>query len=539
MSVEVFATIVLLGLVPVGALAFSARRLASAVFATVVVGLYFLLPPPAFAVVGTILFVLVLGAPLFVTLGVFTILCLYLLSPYYQTLESYELIAERIFSLTDKNVLLAIPFFVVAGAVMTAGGIARRIVDFADAIVGGLPGGLAAAAVLACMFFAAISGSSPVTVIAIGSIMYPALVAKGYPKDFSLGLVTASGSLGILIPPSIPMIVYAVVVGGSMQVDVADLFMAGVTPGLLIGGILIAYSVWTGVRRPSFSWRTLRAPDPRLVLTRFRDGFWALLLPVLILGGIYPLFGGRALFTPTEAAASAVAYAFFVELLVHRELEWRHVPEVLAESGVLMGSLLTIIVMSFAFNHFLVEQKVVDAATVWMTNLDLGRLGFLLLLNLLLLVIGCLMDVLSAILIVAPLVAPIAAGYQIAPLHLAIVFVVNLEIGYLTPPIGLNLFVSSSLFKAPVGRVIRATVPFTLLMLLGLAAIVAYEPIAGGLPRVLSGGSWSTPGVGELEEGAAREADIQSLEELMNEAAVDVEPAATDAPPEGGEEEDR
>jgi C4-dicarboxylate transporter DctM subunit len=489
-TIQVFDVLLLLALVAGGGLAFSKNRAAAAVFAGFSVSLYFLASPSVFTVLGLVLLLLILSTPLFVTIGVLTFGCLYFLSADYQEFDAFELVIGKIFGLTDQNVLLAIPFFVVAGSVMTAGGIARRIVDFADALIGWLPGGMAAVAVLSCMFFAAISGSSPVTVIAIGSIMMPALVEKGYGEKFSLGLVTTAGSLGILIPPSIPMIIYAIMVSGVMSVNVADLFMAGIGPGLLIGGLLIAYSVIRGIRRPDFSWRELKPPSLRLIFKRFVEGFWALLLPVVVLGGIYPIFGDKGIFTPTEAAALAVVYAFVVELFIHREIKPKAIPPLLFESAVLMGSLLGILVMSFSLNHFLVEEQIPDAAVAWMTSLDLDRVTFLIILNIFLLLIGCLMDIVSAILIVAPLVAPIAAGFGIDPLHLGIIFVVNLEIGYLTPPIGLNLFVSATLFSKPIGFVIRAVASFTAIMLLGLVIITWAEPIAGGIPRVLNGGEF-------------------------------------------------
>jgi C4-dicarboxylate transporter DctM subunit len=518
-TLAVFDLLLLLVLAAAGALAFSKKRVGSAIFAAIAVALYFGLSPAAFAVIGTILLLLVLGTPLFVTIGLITLVCFYFLATEYRHFTDYNLIIEKIFGLTDKNVLLAIPFFVVAGSVMTTGGIARRIIDFADALIGWLPGGLAAAAVLSCMFFAAISGSSPVTVIAIGSIMYPALVKHGYSEKFSCGLVTSAGSLGILIPPSIPMIIYAIVVSGVMSVNVADLFIAGVLPGFLIGGLLILYAVYHGATRPDFSWKELKPPSLARIGKSFADGFWALLLPVIVLGGIYPLFGPTGLFTPTEAAAVAVAYAFAVELLIHRELTMAKIPALLWESAVLMGSLLGIMIMSFALNHYLVDQQIPDEAVAWMTRLDLDRTTFLLAVNLFLLAIGCFMDIISAILIVAPLVAPIAYRFGIDPIHLGIIFVVNLEIGYLTPPIGLNLFVSASLFKKPIGFVIRAIAVFTAVMLFGLALITWYEPIAGGLPRLVNGQPFS--GVEKAAVASPDEvktstaAGVQSIEDLM------------------------
>ena len=493
MSVGVFNILLLLVLVLAGTTAFSKKRPASAAFAGFAGLLYFVLAPKIFAVLGTILLLIVLGTPLFVTVGLLTLVCYYFGADEYRSFDSYELIIEEIFTLTDKNVLLAIPFFVVAGSLMTAGGIARRLVDLADALIGWLPGGLAAAAVLACIFFAAISGSSPTTVIAIGTIMMPALVKHGYDDQFSLGLVTSAGSLGILIPPSIPMIIYAIMVGGIMSVNVADLFLAGLIPGFLIGGLLIGYSIYHGVRRPDFSWSKVKAPSLKLLGERFVKGIWALLLPVLVLGGIYPIFGPTGIFTATEAAAVAVVYALVIELFVHRELEWKKIPGLLRESAVLMGSLLGILIMSFALNKFLVDQNIPDAAVEWMNSLDLTKLSFLVLLNIFLLLIGCLMDIISAIMIVAPLVAPIAASFGISPIHLGIIFVVNLEIGYLTPPIGINLFVSATLFKRPIGFVMKSVVTFMLLMLVGLMLITWFEPISGGLPRLMAGKSFMTP----------------------------------------------
>ncbi len=522
-----FRGLLLLVLVVAGASAFSNKRTAATVFSGFSVALYLFASPEAFTVIGTILLLVVMSTPLFVTLGVLTFVCFYFLAAEYQDFSSYELVIEKIFTLTDKNVLLAIPYFVVAGSIMTKGGIARRTVEVADALVGWLPGGLAAAAVLSCMFFAAISGSSPVTVIAIGSIMMPALVKNGYDERFSLGLVTSAGSLGILIPPSIPMIVYAIMVSGTMSVDVADLFLAGVMPGLLIGGLLIAYSVYHGATRPDFSWSTVKPPKLSLIYEKLRDGIWALLLPVIILGGIYPIFGPRGLFTPTEAAAVAVVYAFVVEVFIHREMSLRAIPELLVESTVMMGALLIILILSFALNHFMVDQAIPDAAVEWMTSLELSRGEFLLLLNIFLLLIGCLMDIMSAIMIVAPLVAPIAESFGISAVHLGIIFVVNLEIGYLTPPIGLNLFVSATLFDKSIGYVIRSIVSFTGLMLIGLAIVTWAEPASMGLVRVLRDepfmGVPAEPPAELDDEDEDEDEDeddegVQSIQDLMRQA---------------------
>ena len=530
MSPDEYKGILLVVLLVAGLRAFSAKKPVAVVFAGVVLSLYVWASAGAFIVIGTIFLLLTLSTPLFVTLGVLTFICFFFLATEYQDFAEYQLIIEKIFTLTDKNVLLAIPYFIIAGSLMTAGGIARRIVEVADALVGWLPGGMAAAAVLSCMFFAAISGSSPVTVIAIGSIMMPALVKSGYDDKFSLGLVTSAGSLGILIPPSIPMIIYAIMVAGTMAVNVADLFLAGIGPGLIIGGLLIAYSVYHGATRPDFAWSNLKAPSAKVVLDKVLNGFWALLLPVIILGGIYPIFGPRGLFTPTEAAAVAVVYAFIVEMFIHRELHLRKLPALLVESTVMMGTLLIILILSFALNHYLVDQQIPDAAVEWMTSLDLDRVQFLLLLNVFLLLIGCLMDIMSAIMIVAPLVAPVAESFGISAVHLGIIFVVNLEIGYLTPPIGLNLFVSASLFDRSIGYIIRSVIPFTLLMLVGLAIVTWFEPASVGVVRVLHGEPFlatpertSQPAADDDDvdddDSPASPEGVKSLQQLMEEAA--------------------
>lgn len=455
-----------------------------------------------------------LGAPLFVIIGVLAAMCfaLYGEPSVYDTSQcttldpeaicGFDIFPAKMADLTTKNVLLAIPFFVVSGAIMSAGDIANRLVAFARALVGWLPGGLAVATVGGCIFFAAISGSSPVTVIAIGSMMYPALCKAGYDSRFSMGLVTTAGSLGILIPPSIPMLVFAIVAGGRVPLDVGELFMAGIVPGLFIGLLLSLYGAYVAKR----SGQTERTPFTlEQVLIRFREGFWAVMLPVLILGGIY-----SGIFTPTEAAAVSVIYALVVELAIHREIGLQHLPKILSESAVMMGTLLIIMALAFGLNDFLVEEKIPDLAVEVIRSMNLSPVQFLLIINLMLLLVGALMDSISAIMIIAPLLKPIADQLGIDPVHLGIIFIVNLEIGYLTPPIGINLFVASSVFQKPLGEVIRSVVPFIVLMFVGLG-IVTYvpslslgpvnvllrdKPFYEPLPEVDEGGQVVRPGGG-------------------------------------------
>lgn len=411
----------------------------------------------------------VLGMPLFVIIGVLAMLCFLLIGEDFRGYETLDLLPDKAADMMSKNVLLAIPFFVVSGSIMSAGGIAQRLVDFARALVGWMPGGLAIAAVFSCVIFAAISGSSPVTVIAIGSMMYPQLVKAGYDRRFTLGLVTSGGSLGILIPPSIPMLVYAIVASNAQSIDVAELFLAGVVPGLMIGLLMAGRSMFNAeqVERETF--------DLKVVFQRLRDGIWAVSLPVVILGGIY-----SGVFTPTEAAAVSVIYALVVELLIHRDISAKDIPQILTEAVVNMGTILIIMALAFGLNAFLVEEMIPERIVVWILARDLTPITFLLIVNVFLLLVGALMDSISAILIIAPLLAPIGVQLGIDPVHLGIIFIVNLEIGYLTPPIGINLFVASSVFRQPIGEVARGVIPFIGLMMIGLVAVTYIPTISLG-----------------------------------------------------------
>ncbi len=424
------------------------------------------------------LLLLASGEYLFVVIGIATACCVWFLGD-----QIMQGIASDVFNSVNKEVLLAIPFFIVAGGIVTKGKIAQRLVDLAKAMIGWIPGGLALTAVLACMFFAAISGSSPVTLIAIGSMLFPAMVKEGYSERFSMGVLSTGGTLGIIIPPSIPMIVYSIMVSDSLKrledlgeevgamhsASVTNLFIAGVIPGLLLGGLLAAYAMLYGIRSGAG-----RIPFSMKVLGRaFYQGIWALLLPVLILGGIY---GGY--FTATESAAVAVVYALFVELVFHRELKIRQIPDILVEAAELMGQLFPILVLAAAFNMFLTMEEIPQSAAERLSELVTSKVGFLILVNIFLFIVGCVMDIMSAILIFAPLLAPMIARFGIDPVHFGIIFIVNLEIGYLTPPMGINLFVASGLFKKPITEVMRAILPFVGLLLLGLGLITYFPQIS-------------------------------------------------------------
>jgi C4-dicarboxylate transporter, DctM subunit len=422
-------------------------------------------------IVLVVLGLVLLGSPLFVVIGGLALSCFAAFPVDPSTFDSFQNFAthvnliEGVVQLGEKKELVAIPFFMIAGAIMSQGAIARRLVDVANACFGWLPGGLALSTIAACMFFAAISGSSPVTVITIGAIMLPALTAAGYSGNLSLGLLTSAGSLGIIIPPSIPMIVYAIFSSSAgAKVDIEDLFVAGIGPGLLIGLLLGGYCIVMsrGVAREPF--------DAKRLADAVLDGVWALFLPVFILGGIY-----TGVFNATEASAISVVLALVIEIWIHRSIAIRDLPAVLGETSVLMGSILIIVGVAFGFSEFMAMKEVPLAIVDWMIGLELTPISFVLLLNVLLLLVGCLMDIISATILFVPLVAPIAGLCGFDPVHVGLIFIVNLEIGYLTPPLGLNLFVASTYFGKPFGEVIRSVLPFLGILVISLG-IVTYVP---------------------------------------------------------------
>lgn len=515
-----FSLLKLLAFIAVAALAglaYRQRRVGLLIWLGILTSLFIFTGKVAFLVFAIILGSLLLGLPLFVLMGGIGIMCIALL-----TTNDLAIAVRKVLELAGKEVLLAIPFFVVAGELMTQGSLARRLIDFMRAAFGWIPGGLAVSAVAGCVFFAAISGSSPVTVVAIGSIMVPALLKAKYPKDFSIGLLTTAGSLGILIPPSIPMIIYSIMVSGSTPVDPTELFVAGIVPGLMIGALLALYSVTQGVRfkipREPFSvpglWKATR------------EGFWSLLLPIIILGGIY-----SGIFTATEASAVSVVYALVVEVFIHGEMDRKKLLSVAENSMTVMGSLLIIIALALTLNYVLVDQEVPERMVDALKAANLSKLGFLVFVNIMLLVVGMFMDIMSAILIIAPMLAPMAAAVGVDPIHMGIIFIVNLEIGYLTPPVGLNLFVSSTLFKESIGFVIRAVAPTLGIMLVSLG-LVAYVPsLSVGLVEALRNEpKLEAPAAGAARPEAPANTGEKSLQELMNSNKPKADPARGEAP---------
>ncbi len=411
---------------------------------------------------------LFLGVPIAVILGITTLVSLVFFSS-----TPLTIITQQLFNALDQFVLLAIPFFILAGAVMTRGGIARRLIAFVNALVGWFPGGLAMAGILACIFFAAISGSSPATVVAIGSIMIPALVKAGYGEKFSLGLITVSGSLGIVIPPSIPMILYCLV----MNVSVAEIFMAGVMPGLLIGFCLMVYTFFVAKKK---NWRIEQKASLSLLIQTGKDGIWALLLPFIVLGGIY-----SGVFTPTEAAAVSVVYALFVEMVIYREFGLKDLTGVCQEAAILSACLLFILSCAMTFIWLLTAEQVPhQLADIIILYIDSPWM-FLLTVNILFLILGCFMDDVSAMLVLAPLFLETLNRYGIDLVHFGIVMVLNIQMGMLTPPFGLNLFVASGITKEPIIKIARGVAPFLVIMLACLMLVTYIPWISLALPNWL------------------------------------------------------
>lgn len=369
-------------------------------------------------------------------------------------------VVEDMWIALDKEVLLSIPLFLICGAVMGRGAIAARLIEIMTALTAPLPGGMAIATVMTCAVFAAISGSSAVTLIAVGSIAYPALLAQGYDKKFSLGALASGGTLGVIIPPSIPMILYGI----ATETSIIDLFTAGILPGLLLMGLLAGYSLIVNRHLPRQSFSL-----PHLV-GALRSGIWSMLMPVILLGGIYSGY-----FSPTESAAVALAYAVLVELFVHKELRLGDLRDVAIETAIMMGTIFPVLAIALSVNLLLTAHQAPAVLAEWIGGFITSKVTFLLAVNVLLLIVGCVMDMVSAILILAPVLLALGRVYGIDPVHLGIIMTVNLEIGLLTPPVGINLIVAMTAFREKFSLITRGVLPFIALMIVGLL-IVSFVP---------------------------------------------------------------
>ena len=419
-------------------------------------------------VFGLLISLMLTGMPISIALGLTVLTFMFTL-----TQVPIQTVALKLFTGIEKFEIMAVPFFILAGNFLTHGGVAKRMILFATSMVGHLYGGLGLAAVVACALFAAVSGSSPATVVAIGSVILPSMMAQGFPKRFGAGIVTTAGALGILIPPSITMVLYSITTGTS----VGKLFIAGIVPGLMLATLLgctTAYIAW-------------KRDYPRLVratagerFKAFRESVWGLLLIVIVIGGIYTGF-----FTPTEAAAMAAVYAFIIAVFVYKDMKLRDVPRVLLASANMSAMLLYIITNAVLFSFLMTYENIPQAMASWMIAKGLGPIAFLLVVNLLLLLAGNVMEPSSIVLIMAPILFPVAVKLGIDPVHFGILIVVNMEVGMCHPPVGLNLYVASGVARMGITELTIAVWPW-LLTMLGFLVLVTYWPwLSLVLPRAL------------------------------------------------------
>lgn len=414
------------------------------------------------------LVMLLVSVPIGIALGLASTLALLVSG---KVSSSY--IAQGLVTSIDSFPLMAVPFFVLAGDLMGHGGLSKRLLKVGLVLFGRYSGGLAIIAVVTCMFFAAISGSGPATVAAVGAILMPAMAKGGYRPPFTGGLIASAGSLGVIIPPSIPMVIYAT----SANVSVTKMFMAGVVPGALIGIALIVYA-WFQARREGIERSTERHSFKDIVLTTW-EAKWALMVPVLILGGIY---GG--VFTPTEASAIGVIYGLIVGLFVYRELKFSDLHHIFASSALTSATIMLIVGAATIFGRVLAIERIPVMMADYITQLVSNPLMILILINLLLLVVGTFMETLAAIIILTPILLPVAAASGVDPVHFGIVMIANLAIGMVTPPVGVNLFVASRVGNIPLERLMRSAVPFLVVMLLILALITYVPALSLGLPAL-------------------------------------------------------
>ena len=420
-------------------------------------------------IIFTLLMMLMLtGMPISIALGLTVLTFLFTM-----TNVPIEAVALKLFTGIEKFEIMAIPFFILAGNFLTHGGVAKRMIFFASSMVGHWYGGLGLAGVLACALFAAVSGSSPATVVAIGSILLPAMVRAGFPKQFGAGVITTSGALGILIPPSIVMVMYAV----ATNTSVGALFMAGVVPGLLLAGFL-GFTTWYRARKHNYP----RQPKASFAvrLKSFKDSVWGLLLIVVVMGGIY-----TGIFTPTEAAAMSAVYAFVVAVFVYKDMGLKDVPRVLLNSASMSAMLLYIITNAVMFSFIMTNEQIPQALAEWMLAQGLGPIVFLLAVNVLLLLAGNFMEPSSITLIFAPILFPMAIKLGIDPIHFGILMVVNMEVGMCHPPVGLNLYVASGITKMGITELTIAVWPWLLTMLVFLALVTYWPAMSLWLPGMM------------------------------------------------------
>jgi C4-dicarboxylate transporter DctM subunit len=409
-----------------------------------------------------LLLLALLGAPLFSIIGAGA------LWGFHSEGIDLQVVTIEIYRLAEMPILLAIPLFTFAGYVLGESQAPARMVRMAHALLGWMPGGLAIVALTACAFFTAFTGASGVTIVALGALLYPALQQAAYPERFNLGLITTSGSLGLLFAPSLPLILYGVIAQQSSlhtPVNIDDLFLAGILPGLLMMVLLAAWSMW---KQPKGQLTT--SFDSKEILSAIRESIWEIPLPFLVLGGIY---GGY--FAVSEAAAVTAVYVLVVEVFIKREVKFRELPEIIRESMVLVGAIILILGVSLASTNYLVDAEVPTKLFESIRSFIENKWTFLIALNVFLLGLGMMLDIFSALIIIVPIILPIAAGYGIHPVHLGIIFLANMQLGYFTPPVGMNLFIASFRFNKPVMELYIATLPFFFILLFAVL-LITYWP---------------------------------------------------------------
>lgn len=415
--------------------------------------------------------VLVLALTLLALLGtpLFAIILAVAMAGFWTLGVDLRVIAIELYRLADTPALVALPLFTFAGYLLGESQASRRLVHLTRALLGWMPGGLAVVAFVTCAFFTAFTGASGVTIVALGALLYPALKQAGFGEHFSMGLVTTSGSLGLLLPPSLPLILYGIIaqqLNVGRDLAIGDLFLAGILPGCLMIVLLSAWSVWVNRRHPI----PLVPLSGKDAWAAVRAAAWEIPLPIFVLGGIYGGF-----FAISEAAAVTALYVVIVEVFIYREITLRQLPAIMRESMIMVGGILLILGVSLASTNFLIDAQIPMQLFAFIQAHVSGKIVFLVLLNLLLLVLGAILDIFSAIVIMVPLILPVAVNYGVDPVHLGIIFLANMQIGYITPPVGMNLFIASYRFKIPVTTVYRATVPF-MLVLLAAVVIITYWP---------------------------------------------------------------
>ena len=422
----------------------------------------------ALIIFGLLFGLMLTGMPISISLGLTVLTFLFTM-----TQVPIESVGLKLFSGLDNFGIMAIPFFILAGTFLTRGGVAKRMINFTTSLVGHWPGGLGLAGVTACALFAAICGSSVATVAAIGSIILPAMVQQGFPKRFGAGVITTSGALGILVPPSIILVLYGV----STNTSIGTLFMAGIVPGVILA-LMLASVTWF------IAWRNNYPRLPRATwrerLHALHDGIWGLMLVVIVLGGIY-----SGLFTPTEAAAVAAVYSFIITVFVYRELKLSEVPKVLLNAANLSAMLLYIITNAVLFSFLMTHEQIPQAMAAWIIEQHFSVWVFLFVVNIILLLAGNVMDPSSILLIMAPILFPLAVNLGINPIHLGILMVVNMEVGLCHPPVGLNLYVGSGIARMGISEITIAVLPWLCAMLIFLVMITYIPEISLWLPRTL------------------------------------------------------